>query len=324
MKNILGKISSIIYVLVVLGLIGVAFLNFNPQISFFDKLRIRALVVKSGSMEPAIKAGSLVFTKQMESYQSGEIITFKNPLAPKELITHRLFKIKDENGQEMMITKGDANRTEDLTELTPYHIAGKVFLALPYLGYLVHYSRQPVGIIVLVAVPAFLVVLVEILKIREEAQKIRKRKKASRLEKNLTTLTVIFACFISLSTFLVSESQAKLFDLEKASVTLTMGTWSQPKLSCYYDDAVNNLFFKLENLADDFRQVAYELTYQSGKTLQGVRGESELEDNQFGREIFLGTCSEDGCLVHQDISDLKLDVLLTDLEGRMLKLETFP
>lgn len=324
MKKILGKINSIVYLLLVLGLIGIAFLNFNPQINFFNKLKFRALVVKSGSMEPAIKTGSLVLAKEMTSYQSGEIITFKNPAAPKELVTHRLFKIRDKNGREVMITKGDANKTEDQGELKPYHIMGKVFFILPYLGYLVHYSRQPVGMILLVAVPAFLIILIEVLKIREEILKIKERKRTNKLERNLTMMTVIFACLISFSSFLIFDSQAKFFDQEKATVTITAGVWCQPKIFWHLDKKKASFLFRIEDISEEFEEIAYELRYQAEEALQGVKGKSDLKGDSFVREIFLGSCSGNDCFVHENISDLKLNVLLTDFEGEVLRREAIP
>lgn len=320
LKNISKKAGSAVYLLIVLGLVGIAFLNFNPQIDFFGQFKLRALVVKSGSMEPAIKTGSLVLSKAMESYQPGDIIAFKNPAVPKELITHRLVRFEEENNQELIITKGDANENEDRAGLNPKHVVGKIFFTLPFLGYLIYFTRQPAGIITLIAIPAFLIVLIEILKIKGELTKTKKGKKVDKIQKGLKTVIVIFTLLTPLSSFLISDSQAQFFDYEKATVTISVGTWGKPKCTCRFRNK-KDFFFKLKRIRKEFKKIYYRLTYLSNGTFKGVWGESGLENGQFDREIFLGTCSTNECFTDPDISEFKLDLLLSGPDEEMLMLE---
>jgi signal peptidase len=54
----------------------------------------RMYVVKSGSMEPAIHTGSIVFDKKEadDTYVVGDIITFQLP-SSKDTVTHRIHSI---------------------------------------------------------------------------------------------------------------------------------------------------------------------------------------------------------------------------------------
>ena len=75
---------------------------------------IRPYVVYSGSMEPEIPTGAVVFTKEGEfSPKKGDIITFHNG---DTVVTHRVVKKE----KDIFITKGDANKTEDPKTLLVY------------------------------------------------------------------------------------------------------------------------------------------------------------------------------------------------------------
>ena len=68
---------------------------------------IRPYVVYSGSMEPKIPTGAVVFIKEgAYSPETGDIITFHNE---DTVVTHRV--VKKEEGT--FITKGDANKNAD-------------------------------------------------------------------------------------------------------------------------------------------------------------------------------------------------------------------
>ena len=65
---------------------------------------IRPYVVYSGSMEPEIPTGAVVFTKEGEFFpKKGDIITFHNG---DTVVTHRVVKKE----KDIFITKGDASK----------------------------------------------------------------------------------------------------------------------------------------------------------------------------------------------------------------------
>jgi signal peptidase I len=80
--------------------------------------------VQSGSMEPAIKTGSLIVLQQNASYAVGDIITFKseserNENNPKRTTTHRIVSETSKDGQIQYQTKGDANDIADIDSVDP-------------------------------------------------------------------------------------------------------------------------------------------------------------------------------------------------------------
>lgn len=142
---------------------------------------IKFMIVQSGSMSPEIKTGSIVMTKPFSEYKVGDIITFGTYSKTKAPTTHRIFDIKVNDGVPVYITKGDANNAPDQKEVSEREIIGKILIDIPYLGYVVHAVRQPIGFIAVLIIPAAIIVGDEIRKIYGEIKK-RKKNKNAKLE----------------------------------------------------------------------------------------------------------------------------------------------
>ncbi len=120
---------------------------------------LNVYTVLSGSMEPDIATGSLLYAKKpdLSSLKPGDVITFK--LAEGFIVTHRIVEIlPDENDSSAFycITKGDANQTSDANPVHSSNIIGEAVFSLPKLGFLVSYIQNPPGLYVSIAVGAFL------------------------------------------------------------------------------------------------------------------------------------------------------------------------
>lgn len=116
------------------------------------------LVVRTGSMEPTIPAGSVVVIKPVDpnKLQRDEIICFKR--SELQLITHRIIDITDEGFR----TKGDANKVPDNSIVEKKDIIGKVIFTIPYLGYLNYFVNTPLGFTLLIILPATLIIAGEL------------------------------------------------------------------------------------------------------------------------------------------------------------------
>ncbi len=134
-------------------------------------------VVLSGSMEPAIKTGSTVAIKPASSYEVGDIITFGEDTQRSVPTTHRIVEKNTVAGEARYLTKGDANNAPDAREVGEDEVIGKVFLTVPYLGYLIDFAKQPAGFVLLIAVPAVIIAIDEVRKIFLEARRLRRRKR---------------------------------------------------------------------------------------------------------------------------------------------------
>ena len=101
--------------------------------------------VVSGSMEPAIPMGSIVYVRQTEAKEvkTNEVIAFYSATDSGALITHRVVQNRIVSGE--FITKGDANEKEDLMPVDYDQLAGKVIYSVPVLGSLLSIVVLPAG-----------------------------------------------------------------------------------------------------------------------------------------------------------------------------------
>ncbi|MBQ3855957.1 MAG: signal peptidase I [Ruminococcus sp.] len=105
---------------------------------------IRAYVVKTGSMEPAIMTGSICLVDQkakVSDIKTGDIITFR--ISERTVVTHRAVRIRD----GMIYTKGDANNIEDEEAVTSEELVGKCILSIKGAGKVLKALRSPFGIV---------------------------------------------------------------------------------------------------------------------------------------------------------------------------------
>ncbi len=114
----------------------------------------QSYVIYGSSMEPTIKVGSLILAEpvDVEELQVGEIIAFRSP--NEVTVTHRIVAIREEDGQRYFKTKGDASNGGDPTEVRLEGGVRRLSHKLPYLGYFVDFAKSPLGIVLLIALPA--------------------------------------------------------------------------------------------------------------------------------------------------------------------------
>lgn len=133
MNKILGKTVSIILnillAIAILILIIVAYNYYQTNIMKKDYTNFfgySVFKVASGSMSNAINVGDIIIAeirKNDEKLKKDDIIVFKQD---NSIITHRIIDIDGEN----IITKGDANNTED-APITKEAVIGKVIKIIP-------------------------------------------------------------------------------------------------------------------------------------------------------------------------------------------------
>ena len=124
----------------------------------------KSFMVLSGSMEPTINIGDIVITHKQINYFKNDTITFYGP--ENRVVTHRVALIKEQDGDTIIITKGDANRSIDSDTITPSKIIGKVIFIVPKLGFVVSFSRTIPGLVLLIFVPAVALISSELLKLK--------------------------------------------------------------------------------------------------------------------------------------------------------------
>jgi signal peptidase I len=176
----LYKISTKIILLAIIALGLVFSFSLLPI-----KNNFKIFSVQSGSMEPTISTGAVIFVKDMPNYEIGDIITRKNIENDKITITHRIVEKEEKDGETKFRTKGDANEDADSETFSKDEIVGKVFFNIPFIGYLTNFIKTTQGFILLVVIPATILVYEELRKIKKEialsfAKRKEKKKATSR------------------------------------------------------------------------------------------------------------------------------------------------
>ncbi len=169
-------IGNVLYwVFIVFVLFAVVLLVFS---SFNIPGSLKLYVVKSGSMEPAIKMGSLVIVGEADEYKVDDIVTFSSITDARETTTHRIIEVIESEPVTTYRTKGDANDVADSFMINKGRIIGKAKLAIPFLGYLTAFVKTWPGLIILIIIPATIIIYEEVQKIIKEVKK-RGQKNAS-------------------------------------------------------------------------------------------------------------------------------------------------
>ena len=107
-----------------------------------------AYVVVSGSMEPNIPVGSLVFSKKIDPAQlaEGDVIVFKNDVHGDTPITHRV--VSNNTEKQLIVTKGDANEHQDANPAPYDKVVGKVHMHIPRIGFVAAMLTSTLGKVV--------------------------------------------------------------------------------------------------------------------------------------------------------------------------------
>ena len=181
-KKVLHFLSSVFLysILAIIGLITIMFIAyFIDQKIGLSKGESRAplfgaYVIISESMVPKINVNDAVVTMRVteKNIKVNDIITFLS----KEIetqgtpITHRVIGIvyEDPNTKEKVIgyrTKGDHNNTPDFALIAPSEVLGKVYIKIPFVGYVQAFLTTPIGWIIVIVIPCLLIIFNDVLKI---------------------------------------------------------------------------------------------------------------------------------------------------------------
>ena len=133
------KLCNLISTLLLILLLAVAVVIVLPMAFGYKEM-----AVLSGSMEPTIPVGSLIYVKPCaaEDLEVGDVCTFQ--INGGTYVTHRVMQMDDET--KTLVTKGDANDAED--GALPYSsVVGEAQFHLPWLGYISMNIKTPKGIL---------------------------------------------------------------------------------------------------------------------------------------------------------------------------------
>ena len=134
---------------------------------------IKSFVVLTGSMEPAIPVGSIIYTRELSGYNSGDVIAFEKG---GKTVTHRIVSVEQKNGSSFYKTKGDANSAADSDLIADASVLGRAEIRALNAGKLVLFLKTVPGFLGLIVFPALILIGFELMNIKKEIEKeVRKK-----------------------------------------------------------------------------------------------------------------------------------------------------
>jgi signal peptidase len=204
----------------------------------------RLLSVQTGSMVPVLERGDLVSVKTVpdNTLKVGDVITYIKSENSKVTVTHRIQQLPNESNNHKFIVKGDANRVTD-PPVAPSKVLGKVTHDLPYAGYAVDFLRKPLGLLLIIWIPALLIIIEEMQKLTKHyaqanpyfSQSIRARRKQNErgFSKKLALAAKTMTLLVFLSLFVALPVQAALIShTTLTDTTITLRKTPPPPNQC--------------------------------------------------------------------------------------------
>lgn len=114
------------------------FIIISPKVfKNFYPFGIKVAIVLTGSMEPTLEINDFVIIKKPNNIKVNDIVSYDDN-SEKEVL-HRVIKIN----KEEIITKGDANNTEDMP-INIKKVTGVYVGKIKYLGNIISFITKPI------------------------------------------------------------------------------------------------------------------------------------------------------------------------------------
>lgn len=123
--RLLPRLAATIYLTLLSGLL---FWSVAPVF-----MHMQAVVVMSGSMAPSIQPGDVIISARppVRGLLPGRVLVVRDPSYPERLLSHRLVAMGDDGS---LVTRGDANATNDSTKVRPEAVVGAAVFVVPAIG----------------------------------------------------------------------------------------------------------------------------------------------------------------------------------------------
>lgn len=163
LSSIIGVILCVIFIpIIIINLILIINSYINPS-EMPGVFGVRPAVVLSGSMEPTIGVGDLIFIHDTDpaALQEGDVICY---LSSGKAVTHRIVGVTTgDDGQNRYVTQGDANNTEDRLAVTVDQVQG-IWKGgrIAGLGNVILFMQTTTGMILFIVCPLLLYFLWDI------------------------------------------------------------------------------------------------------------------------------------------------------------------
>ncbi|MEH7385964.1 signal peptidase I [Bacillus sp. JJ1521] len=141
-----GNIVFVVFIMITLAIIVLLLLSKNQQGQVPSIFGYKMLTVLSGSMEPLLSPGDVIFVKELDPnlVKVNDVITYQK--GEQTFITHRVVDMFTNVGAISFQTKGDANNVNDQELVEPNQIVGTLKFHIPKVGYIANMLKSKLGL----------------------------------------------------------------------------------------------------------------------------------------------------------------------------------
>ena len=124
-----------------------------------------------------MKLGSLAVMQPVdpETVKEGDIIKYAPPTDTSTRVTHRVILVDKGDDYLLFRTQGDANEDPDFYAVPAENVVGRVWLSVPYAGYVMDFVKKPLGFGLLIGIPAAFIIGMELKSIFSTVRGLRRK-----------------------------------------------------------------------------------------------------------------------------------------------------
>lgn len=190
-QTIVGGILCLIFIPVIIVNLILIFGTYLHPDEMPGVFGIKPVIVLSGSMEPEIMTGDLIFLHNVdtEDLKEGDVVCY---LTSGKSVTHRIMQVTTgDDGQPRYITQGDANNVADRLAVSADQIQG-IWKGgrIVGLGQTIMAIQTPLGLVITIMCPLLLFILWDVWVRRraDKAEMLRSAKEKEELEAELEAM----------------------------------------------------------------------------------------------------------------------------------------
>lgn len=176
LTRIFEALATVLLLLAILVAVG---MFVSPQVGWHID------TVYGGSMEPAIKLGSLAVIQPVDpqDVKVGDAITYRSGTESNTVTTHRVIEVANNDGSLVFRTQGDANEDPDPYTVPAENVVGRVWISVPYAGYAMDFVKKPLGFGLLIGIPAAIIIGIELRNIFIASRDLRRKRENVMLDR---------------------------------------------------------------------------------------------------------------------------------------------
>lgn len=157
LSGIVGVVLCIIFIPIIIMNLTLIINSYITPDELPGVFGIKPAIVLSGSMEPTIRTGDLIFIHNTDTQglKEGDVICY---LTSGSAVTHRIAGItRGDDGRPRYVTRGDANNAEDRLPVTPEQVQG-IWKGgrIGGLGNFILFMQTTTGMIIFIVCPLLL------------------------------------------------------------------------------------------------------------------------------------------------------------------------